>query len=248
MRAWLLGAILIATSALTVIVRPDAAAASAESVVDLAQLLPERFGNWRLDERVTPIAIGPDTPNGTMPAYAKMLERIYVDDHDRRVMLSVAYSKQQFGDQLQAHRPEYCYKAQGFTIGAVSDGALATAHGPLPIRRLHASRPGRSEPVSYWLTVGDQAALPGLARKVAQLRQSLAGTIPDGMLVRVSSIDDSTLDAYAVHDRFLSDLLATLPETSRVRLTGRILRPMTPNHSTATDRPIKEIQWQHPTP
>jgi EpsI family protein len=149
------------------------------------------------------------------------LVRISVDGDNRRIMLSIAYGDRQLGDRLQAHRPEYCYQAQGFVVGAASDGQLATPYGALPIRRLLTHRPGRRETVSYWLTVGDQATLPGLARKLAQLRQVLSGRVPDGMLVRVSSIDDSAEAAYAAHDRFVADLLSVVPEADRIRLAGR---------------------------
>ena len=70
------------------------------------------------------------------------------------------------------------------------------------------------------MTVGNQVALPGLERKIAQVRQALSGTIPDGMLVRVSSIDDLPLSAYALHDRFVIDLLSALPERERLRFAG----------------------------
>jgi hypothetical protein len=42
------------------------------------------------------------------------------------------------------------------------------------------------------------------------------------MLVRVSSIDDSAEAAYAVHDRFVADLLSVVPEADRIRLAGRL--------------------------
>ena len=219
-RGWLIAVLLIVAAALPKAIRTTTETAPVHASVDLARLIPLQFGSWRMDTA----ALGPVSAVAATKAsgaYAQTLERVYVDEEQRRVMLSIAYGDRQMGDALQAHRPEFCYAAQGFAVGAASDGLLATGHGALPIRRLETHRPGRSEPVSYWLTVGERAALPGLSRKIAQLRHGISGTLPDGMLVRVSSIDESPLAAYALQDHFVLDLLAALPQSDRVRLAGR---------------------------
>jgi EpsI family protein len=220
-RAWFIAFLLIATSALMAVLRPDAGIVTTRHSVDLAQLVPARFAGWRLDSGAAPEAVSAAAASRSPGTYTRILERIYIDGEQRRVMLSIAYGERQHGDAVQAHRPEYCYQAQGFSVGAASDGLLATSHGTLPVRRLMTHRAGRSEPVSYWLMVGDQATLPGLSRKIAQLRHGLSGTLPDGMLVRVSSIDDSAATAYAVHERFIADLISALPDNDRVRFAGR---------------------------
>lgn len=187
----------------------------------LQQLIPARFGAWHEDGAAItqPISAAAAAKAGAL--YTQTLERVYVDAEQRRIMLSISYGSQQ-GDRLQAHRPEFCYQAQGFTIGNTSDETLETAGGSLPLRRLETRRPGRSEPVSYWLTVGDAAALPGLTRKLAQFRQGLFGQVADGFLVRVSSITESRNEAFSLHDRFIADLLAALPAQDRLRLAGRL--------------------------
>lgn len=220
LRAWLVAATLLAAAVLASVLRHGAESSPAGQGVDLARLVPTRFAGWRLDATVAMLPVSAVAANKAAGAYARTLERVYVDGDNRRVMLSIAYGDRQLGDRLQAHRPEFCYQAQGFIVAAASDGQLATPYGALPIRRLLTRRPGRREPVSYWLTVGDQATLPGLARKLAQLRQVLSGRAPDGMLVRVSSIDDSAEAAYAAHDRFVADLLSVVPEADRIRLAG----------------------------
>lgn len=220
-RAWLISVLLLSAASLSQTLRPVATVTPTRPGVDLARLIPEQFAGWRMagSTDLHPVSSGATARNSG--AYAQTLERIYVDEEQRRIMLSIAYGDRQLGDALQAHRPEYCYAAQGFTVAAASDSLLATRHGELPIRRLQTHRPGRNEMVSYWLTVGEQATLPGLSRKLVQLRYGLSGTLPDGMLVRVSSINGPTADAYAWHDRFIRDLLATLPDADRERLAGR---------------------------
>lgn len=61
------------------------------------------------------------------------------------------------------------------------------------------------------MTVGRQTTLPGLGRKLAQLRHGLLGEIPDGVLVRISSLDGDSQRAYAVHDRFVAALQRAVP-------------------------------------
>lgn len=220
MRSALLALALCVTAAAGQWWRHAAAQISPALPPDLEQLIPERFAAWREDGTAVARPISATAAAKADALYAQTLERVYVDAEQRRIMLSISYGGEQ-GDRLQAHRPEFCYRAQGFTIGPVSDGTLDTAHGALPVRRLETRRPGRSEPVSYWLTVGDDAALPGLSRKLAQLRHGISGQIPDGFLVRVSSISESQNAAFALHDRFIADLLAVLPEPERRRLAGK---------------------------
>ena len=80
----------------------------------------------------------------------------------------------------------------------------------------------RSEPVTYWMTMGNDVITSRAGRLFAQLSIGLTeGVIPDGMVVRVSSIDAQPRRAYGVHDRFLGDLLRSMPAAAAGRLTGR---------------------------
>jgi len=46
------------------------------------------------------------------------------------------------------------------------------------------------------------------------------GQIPDGLLFRVSSIDENTPRAYAIQDQFIADLLKAVNDKDRKRLSG----------------------------
>ena len=50
----------------------------------------------------------------------------------------------------------------------------------------------RNEPVTYWLTVGDQVITNKFDKRIAEIRLGLTGQIPDGLLFRVSSIDNDS--------------------------------------------------------
>jgi len=198
---------------------PQRVVAGQRVPVDLTTWIPSSFGKWQLDESVSVVPLSFIAAAEAETVYVQTLERVYVDDQSRRIMLSLAYGDRQEGD-LQAHRPEFCFKAQGFQLAGLHDLTLDTGLGELPLRRMEARRPGRTEPVSYWLTIGDQPTLPGLRRKLAQLRHGLTGETPDGVLIRISSLDDVPSRAYAVHDGFIRDMLTSLTADNRRRLAG----------------------------
>src|SRR5207237_5766606 len=116
-----------------------------------------------------------------------VLQRSYVDSNGSGIMLCVAYGSEQ-SPALQVHRPEICYASSGFKVGEVERTAVQLAGHRLPVARLHATMVGRSEPVTYWMVLGDSAVADTSSFRWRQLSISLRREIKDGMLVRVSSI------------------------------------------------------------
>jgi EpsI family protein len=221
-RRWAIGAALLAAAAAGAALRPTRLLAEHRPLLDLEAIVPARFGGWRATDDLLPVQAGLDLPAGVDRIYSQVLARSYVDEDGRRIMLSIAYGGDQRNDRMQAHRPEFCYAAQGFEVRPVRDERLLVTAGSIPVRRLIAQRAARREPITYWITIGNRAARPGLERKLAQLRFGLTGTIPDGMLVRVSSLDSDTTSGYALHDRFVRDLLVSLPPLVSTRLLGSL--------------------------
>jgi len=134
-------------------------------------------------------------------------------------MLSIAYGADQRGG-LQAHRPEVCYPGQGFNIAKIEDGSLGTSFGDIEVRRLLTSQGARNEPVTYWLTVGDQVVNSRLDKRIAEMRLALTGQIPDGLLFRISSIDADPARAFVAHQKFAADMMASVPVDVRKQLSG----------------------------
>ena len=52
--------------------------------------------------------------------------------------------------------------------------------------------------MTYWLTVGDQVIRNKFDKRMAEIRLGLTGQIPDGLLFRISSIDDDPARAFAM--------------------------------------------------
>jgi EpsI family protein len=120
----------------------------------------------------------------------------------------MSYGGNQGSDEMQVHRPEYCYVAQGFELKKISDEFLTVPPSKIAVRRLEATQGARVEPITYWITIGDKATLPGVSRKIAQLKYGLTGNVPDGMLVRVSSLSSDRNKAYQLQNIFINELLS----------------------------------------
>jgi EpsI family protein len=213
---------MIVASGMAGAMRPTKRLADVGPKVDLEKMIPTQFGEWKLDPSVTPIAVSPDVQARLDVIYNQTLSRTYVNAAGQRIMLSIAYGTDQSGEGTQVHRPEFCYVSQGFQVSRGVDGTLPTPSGSIPVRRLVAISGNRSEPITYWVTVGEQAALPGITRKLAQLKYGLTGKVPDGLLFRVSSINADSNEAYRLQGSFAQSLLASVPQSSRIKLVGTL--------------------------
>lgn len=107
-------------------------------------------------------------------------------------------------------------------ISGEKDSVEPTPWGLLKVRQFEAKRQYRSEYVSYWLTIGDRHLLPGLERKLAQLRYGLSGEVPDGMLIRISSLDTDKSAEFSLQKNFIEEMLSSLDSTNREKLSGNI--------------------------
>ncbi len=200
--------------------RPTVHMADERTKIDLEQMFPRQFGDWKVDTTLPVQLVSPDVQRLLASIYNQTLSRVYVNTKADRIMLSVAYGGDQ-SDATRAHRPEVCYPAQGFQIIAEQRGVVETATHALPVQQLVAKAGGRIEPISYWVTVGDHTALSGTQQKLAQLRYTTRGIVPDGMLVRVSNINANYASSFALHGQFIKQMSAAVPQASLSRMMGQ---------------------------
>ncbi|HEX3140633.1 MAG TPA: EpsI family protein [Rhizobacter sp.] len=217
--AWLLLAMLLA-ACLAILLKPTQQLADRLQAVHLSQQVPSAFAGWRVDETTVPVLPDPALQASVESIYDQTLARSYVNARGERVMLTIAYGRDQSSESTAVHRPEFCYGAQGFQVRTRGVDHVALGDGAIAVQRLVGTMGQRVEPISYWVTLADQATLPGLGRKWAQLRLGLAGYVADGMLVRVSTIGMPAGAPYAAQDRFLQDLARALPSDVRNRYFG----------------------------
>ncbi len=208
-----------AAAAGAVVWRPTAKLADSRAKVDLEQMFPRAFGDWKMDTALPVQLVAPDVQQLLATIYSQTLSRTYVNGKGDRIMLSVAYGGDQ-SDATRAHRPEVCYPAQGFEIMASQVGMVSTATHPLRVRQLVAKAGVRVEPITYWVIVGDYVVLSGTEQKLAQLRYTSGGLVPDGMLVRVSNIAADAQSAYGLHGEFIRQMSSAMPLAVVSRVMG----------------------------
>lgn len=222
-RDWLLAVALLAALPAAAALRPRRRTADLRGAIDLAQQVPAALPGWRLHTGVQPLLPDPQLQATLDATYTQVLARSY-----QRVgggpplMLSIAYGNDQASEATAVHRPEFCYRAQGFEVQDLGSRhwPLGTGSG-LQVRHLLSRMGPRQEPISYWITLDQTATLPGWGRKWQQLRHGLAGWIADGMVVRLSSLGTADDSAWALHADFAGALWAAMAPGLRARYFGQ---------------------------
>lgn len=223
-RAFVVLGAMAATAGLANLAKPTRHLADRLGRPDLESLFPKEFGEWRLDTDMPVILPAPDVQAKLSAIYNQVLSRTYVNLSGQRIMLSVAYGGDQ-SDGTRAHRPEVCYPVQGFEITFSRRTTLQLGGTSLPVRILMSRMGARHEPITYWLVVGGEAVTSGSEQKLVELRYGLHGEIPDGMLVRVSSIDADMASGHRLQAAFVAAMAAAMTPHARWRTMGM---PMVP--------------------
>ena len=200
--------------------RPTIRLAEIKPPIVLEEQIPQAFGEWRLDTSIRPVVPDPTLQAMLDVLYSQTLARTYINAKGERVMLSIAYGSDQGNEATAVHRPEFCYSAQGFRVKLIAKEVINIDGTAIPAARVLAQLGQRNEPITYWVTLGEVATLPGLGRKWQQVSFGLRGQIPDGMLVRVSSISSSTESAFALQQRFIEQMKAAVPADMKSRYFG----------------------------
>jgi EpsI family protein len=217
---------ILGSAVLAEVLTPRELMARTSASMSLERVIPKQFGTWTLVPEISPVT--PADPEGYVEPdpnsariYSQEVGRGYTDGHGNVVMLLVAYGPVQ-NYRLKAHRPEMCYTAAGFRISDKTGAAISYRDGTAPIKmtRLIAERESRFEPVSYWMRVGNDIANGVVDRQLIRLKYGLRGIIPDGALVRISTIGLPREASFKLQDQFIRDLLAAIPPQELKFFTG----------------------------
>jgi len=201
--------------------KPSIKLADLQARFDLETVFPRTVGDWQIDMNTPVILPAPDVQAKLDAIYNQVLSRTYVNSRGYRVMLSVAYGGDQ-SDGMSLHLPEVCYPAQGFQVSSKESGVLSVDGRKVPVHFLATSLGGRYEPVTYWITIGDSIAPSRTQQKMVQIRYGLKGQIPDGMLVRMSSIDRDVTNARRMHAEFADAMGRSIAEEYKPRVLGSV--------------------------
>ena len=208
-----------ATALVTALRDPRKAGAPAAPALNLDGVFPKLAGQWTLD-RYGDVFIRPQDPSTKVyGVYDQVLERIYLGADGSQVMLCVAYGGRQ-SDGLHVHRPENCYRGAGFEVSGLTRIAMVLADRTVPASRLLARRPGRTEPITYWTLFGERVENDPREANWLKLRAGLRGQVLDGMLIRVSSIDNDVARAHRLQAAFADALVRAIDPGYRTRVIG----------------------------
>jgi EpsI family protein len=217
---------ILVSAVLAKVLEPRELMARSSASLSLDQVIPKHFGTWTLIPEISPVT--PADPEGYVQPdphsariYSQEVGRGYTDGHGNIVMLMVAYGPVQ-NYRLRAHRPEICYTAAGFRVSDKTDTTISYRDGAAPIKitRLIAERESRFEPVSYWMRVGNDISNGAIDHQLSRLKYGLRGIVPDGALVRVSTIGLPREAAFKLQDQFIRDMLAAVPPQELKFFTG----------------------------
>lgn len=186
----------------------------------MADVLPISFGGWSAEN--SDGLVQPKT-EGELAAtlYSEMVGRIYHHaPSGAAVMMLVAYGDTQ-SDLLQLHRPEACYPAVGFNLRSSVPGMLHLApKAELPVRRVVAAANGRQENIVYWVRMGEFLPNSSGEQRKVRLQTAMEGYVPDGALVRFSTVGEDAAAQFKVMDAFIPELLEAIAASKRRALIG----------------------------
>jgi EpsI family protein len=211
--------LMVIAAALGSMLRPTISLADERPPIDLKAMVPTSFGEWHEEANMQTQVVNPQQKEMIDRTYSQTLSRTYINAQGYRIMLSIAYGKNQ-SDALQLHRPESCYPAQGFVMISRKFAKVNLLGQSIAATQLETSMGQRFEPITYWAVVGDNVTTLDFHKKIAELRYALHNRIPDGMLVRVSSIDQDTSHAYAAQSQFANAMAQAVAPENRLRFVG----------------------------
>lgn len=199
--------------------RPNKYWAAALGEPNYEKIIPHHFGDWEELPYAARAIVDPIQAETLAKLYSETMGRTFRNKKTGRViMLSVAYGRNQSTD-TQLHTPEQCYPSQGFRVDERTEHEIDTPYGQIKAVRLLARMGMRTEPLTFFVRVGDGVARGSKERNLARLNMAVRGYLVDGMLYRVSEITDRT-DSYELQDQFTRELLAAVDDDARRRLIG----------------------------
>lgn len=198
---------------------PSLRIAEESNKVNFSQDIPQTFGKWKQIELGQVQVVDPQQQQTIKRIYSQTLSRTYINNDGYIVMLMIAYGEEQ-SDSNRLHYPEVCYPAQGFQILSKENVNIDTFDGPIKGKRLLAVNGTRYEPITYWTILGDKVVRGSSELKLEQLRYGLQRKIPDGALIRVSSIDTDSVAAYNYQKQFIYDLTSDVHGVISKHLVG----------------------------
>lgn len=186
-----------------------------EAGVPMARLVPQAVGDWRVASEEGVILPEADAPD---QLYDAVLARHYAGPGLPGIMLSIAHGGAQ-SMSMTLHRPETCYAAAGFVISELRETVWRVGRD-VPGRVMSTQRQERFEQVGYWRRISNAFPTTRLSELRVIAARNVAGVIPDGVIVRFSTIDEDAARGRRSLARFTAALSHALAPAGRALLLG----------------------------
>lgn len=209
-RSILVGTSLAAAGALSYLVAPKAVAKPIEQATFFSAI-PDRIGGWT-SRKSQEIVLPPLDESNKL--YENQETRIYEGVGLPSVMLLISYSSVQQND-VQVHRPEVCYPASGFPVISAGPTQISYRCREFAGRELLADRGGLHERVIYWIRVGNSFPTTWRDQRINMALANLSGSVPDGVLFRVSTIEEPGKSTSTILRTFIEKFLANVAPSFR---------------------------------
>lgn len=216
-----MGLCMLLSSALPILLTPTINNSEQQNILNLEAIIPNEFDGWKQDIPSKSMMVSADVKGFINKIYNQEVNRTYINKQGQRVMLAIAYGRDQSTD-LQVHRPEICYTTAGFNIEKMSKTFMDTTLGLIPVMQLVAKQGIRNEPITYWIRVGDSLTRGWLEQKITSFSYGITGKIPDGLLFRISTISQDEMESYRIQQEFLNSLLRAVKSEDRYWLVGNM--------------------------
>jgi EpsI family protein len=217
-RSMLIGTALLGVGGAAIARQPEPIAVPVRKEA-LDKLIPLQIGNWTYRDASGIVLPPPDALSDAL--YSGLVTRSYVSPDRLPMMLLVAYSNVQDG-MLQVHRPEVCYPAGGYHLSPTQVEEVPNGvGGGISANIFSADGISRTEQVLYWTRIGNSFPTSWLDQRMAVVRANLDGMIPDGILVRLSTLAPDMASAQGDLAAFAAQLVGSASPAARQLLIGR---------------------------
>lgn len=152
------------------------------------RMIPTMVGRWR--SRTSSELVLPAQDDLQEKLYENLETRIYEGIGLPSIMMLMAYSSVQKND-VQVHRPEICYPVAGYPILETRPALIDFGSTKIRARELVADRGSVKERIIYWIRVGEEFPVGYAEQRFAMAKLSATVGLPDGLLFRVSTFEES---------------------------------------------------------
>ncbi|KEZ15280.1 Methanolan biosynthesis EpsI [Sphingobium yanoikuyae] len=215
-RDMVIGSMVLAASGAALALRPRPMSKSAPTTPNPS--IPNQIGAFRESRPLGFIlpAAGPLTRK----TYVDVMTRLYQAEGSPALMLLIAQGRAEDAG-MTVHRPDRCYRASGFDVEWKADVRLPPPFPPeAQARMLTARRDGRSEQIFFWTRIGTYFPASAFQQRIANIRENLAGILPQGILLRLSVVSEDETAGFDLLTSFHDALINAMTKSSRNQLLG----------------------------